>query len=239
MKHFLTGVLFIYCAALNAENGSTPFPANFNAVFGLYKNGFMVAETKYSLLRQQNELTFTANTTLSGFASLFDDSAITETSRFDTSSADVVKLASYQFEQTSDEKKSINSIINWQQHNITTRINQQAAIITSSFTPPIWDKHSVFLALMTQAHNSKGALLFNALDEGIIKQYRFTFIGTKEIELGIDEWKKTVLWQTESGYKTIIFYLDPNNHYVPLKIEQYKKRKLRVTLWLKELIWHE
>jgi Protein of unknown function (DUF3108) len=234
MKCFFIGVLLICSTAVNAE---ALFPPAFNAVFELYKKGLGIAETKYQL-RHQSQVHFTSNTHLIGFASLFSNDTVIEESVFDVTTPAAIKLKHYQFEQTGEKSKSIVSAIDWQQQKITTTINKQAAI-TSTFKQTLWNKHSVLLALMTHANDEKKTLVFNALDKGIVKQYSFRFIGTKEIELDDDEWKKTAVWQRENSHKKTIFYLDPTEHHIPLKIEEYRNQQLRATLWLTELNWYE
>ncbi len=237
MKLFFIGVLLICSTAIKAEQKDNLFPADFSAVFELYKSGMAVAETEYRLHSQQ-QINFQSTTTLKGLASLFSNDKIVEESQFEITTPASVQLKHYQFKQTGDKNKNIHSVVNWHQQNIKTTIDEQP-VITSSFTQIIWDKHSVLLALMSQANDQKKTLSFNTLDQGKIKQYNFSFIGTKEIELDDDEWKQTSIWQRENNSKKIIFYLDPNDHYIPLKIEEYKNQRLRATLWLKELNWYE
>lgn len=234
MKLFFLGVFLICSTTVTAE---TLFPPAFNATYEINKSGLVVAEIKYQLSHQQ-QTRFTSVTLLTGLASLFSNNKITEESLFETTTPATIQLQQYQFQQTGDETQSINSKINWQQKNITTTINKEAPII-SSFTQTLWDKHSAFLALMTHANDQKKSLVFNTLDKGIIKPYNFKFIRTKEIELDDDEWKQAAVWQIENYKKRVIFYLDPNNLYIPLKIEEYRNSRLRATLWLTELNWYE
>ena len=234
MKLLFIGVFLICSATVTAE---TFFPPAFNATYEINKSGLVVAETKYQLSHQQ-QTRFTSVTLLTGLASLFSNNKITEESVFKTTTPVTIQLQQYQFQQTGDDSQSINSVISWQQQSITTTINKETPII-SSFTQTLWDKHSAFLALMTHANDQKKSLVFNTLDKGIIKPYNFKFIRTKEIELDDDEWKQAVVWQIENHKKRVIFYLDPNNHYIPLKIEEYRNSRLRATLWLTELNWYE
>lgn len=233
MKRFFIGVLLICSTAVNAE---ALFPPAFNATFELYKSGLAVAETKYQL-RHQSQIHFASSTHLTGFASLFSNDTIIEESIFDATTATAIKLKRYKFKQTGEENKNIVSSIDWQQQKITTTINKQAAT-TSTFKKTLWNKHSVLLALMTHANDEKKALTFNVLDKGIVKKYSFRFIGSKEIELD-DEWVKTAVWKRENSHKKTIFYLDPTEHHIPLKIEEYKNQQLRAALWLTELNWYE
>ncbi len=238
MKLIFMGVFLICSTTVTAE---TIFPPAFDATYEMNKSGLVVAETKYQLSHQQQTL-FASVTLLTGFSSLFGNDKITEESLFKaTTPATIptaIQLQQYQFHQTGDESKSINSTVNWQQQNITTTINEQAPII-SVFADTLWDKHSIFLALMTHANNQKQALVFNTLDKGLVKTYNFKFIGTKEIELDDDEWKPVAIWQIENFKKKLIFYLDLNDHFIPLKIEEYRHSRLRATLWLTELNWYE
>lgn len=233
MKHFFIGVLFICYSAVNAE---TLLPPAFNATFDLHKSGLTVAQIQYNLTHKQPSL-FKAHTTLSGLASIFSNDEIIEESSFNLTPASP-QLIHYRLKQTGKENKNINSVINWQQKNITTTINRQAAI-NNTFTNTLWDKNSVLLALMVHAGNKYKSLTFTTLDEDSIKEFKFDYIGTKDIELDNDEWKTTSIWQRKNNNKKIIFYLDPKDHYIPLKIEEYRNQRLRATLWLTELNWYE
>lgn len=233
MKHFFIGVLFICYSAVNAE---TLLPPAFNATFDFQKSGLTVAQIQYNLTHKQQSL-FKTHTTLSGLASIFSNDEITEESLFNLTPASL-QLIHYQLKQTGKENKNINSVINWQQKNITTTINRQVAI-NNTFTNTLWDKNSVLLALMVHAGNKYKSLTFTTLDEDSIKEFKFDYIGTKDIELDNDEWKTTSIWQRKNNNKKVIFYLDPKDHYIPLKIEEYRNQRLRATLWLTELNWYE
>ena len=237
MKLLLSGVLLICSTTLKAERAEVSFPTDFKASFELYKRGVLVAETEYQLQRKQ-QIVFQSNTSLKGFVALFKEDNITEQSLYSLATPVSAQLNSYQFKQSGDKNKSISSIVNWQQQNITTTIDKQA-VITSALKQPIWDKHSIFLALMSRLDAETKRLTFNILDKGKISKYDFNFTGTKEIEMDEDEWIKTSVWQRESKNRKTIFYLDPANRYIPVKIEQYKNQQTQATLWLKELNWYE
>lgn len=237
MKCFFAGLLFFYCAAVNADANNGDFPSSFSATYELEKNGFSVAETRYTF-KKNPQISFQSSTSLIGMASLFSNERIIESSMFETTIPASVKLIHYQFEQTGKKSKTINSTVNWQHQSISTIINTQA-IPDTEFSQTIWDKHSAFLALMMLANENKKVISFNALDEGKVVGYVFNFIGTKEIELYDDEWKNTSVWQRQNSNKTLTFYLDPAKQNMPLKIEEHRNQTLRATLWLKELNWYE
>jgi len=235
MKTLFIGVLLICSTAIKAGEVQTLPLKNFNAVFELYKNGLLVAESQYKY-RQQQQPNFESSSQLKGFVSLFKKNKIAEKSFFDASSSHV-QLTQYQYLQTGDNNKQITSLIDWERQRITTIKNDQQKIVTP-FKNTIWDKHSLLLALMSNTQKNSQELNLQVLDKGLIKHYKFIYSGNKEIELDEDEWVVTSVWQRQTGNRKTIFYLDPKNHNIPLKIEQHKNQQ-QATLWLKEINWYE
>ncbi|MDH5393971.1 MAG: DUF3108 domain-containing protein [Gammaproteobacteria bacterium] len=238
MRFFLFSALLVCCTVLKADNVSARLPADFTATYELYKSGLPVAETKYSLKTTAQHARFESTTVLKGLLSLFNDERIHEISRFDISAPDNVKLSHYAFSQTGKNKLEINSSIDWQRHRISTTIDDNAAV-QFSFDTALWDKNSIFLALITHAGKNITSLSFNTLHQAETKTYRFDKLAQKEIEIDDNEWKQTSVWARSYNNKKTIFYLDPTEHNFPLKIEQYKNQQLQATLWLTELNWNE
>jgi len=235
MKKLFIGVLLICSTAIKAGEAQTLPAKNFNAVFELYKSGLLVAESQY-IFRQQQQPNFKSSSHLKGFVSLFNESEIAEQSFFDTSK-NHIRLTQYQYKQTGDNNKQISSLVDWKRQRITTIRNDQKEIITP-FKNTIWDKHSLLLALMSNAQKNDKELNLQVLDKGIVKLYKFIYTGSKEIELDEDEWVVTSVWQRQTGNRKTVFYLDPKNHFIPLKIEQHKNQQ-QATLWLKEINWYD
>ena len=241
MRLLFIGMLLLSNTFLKADELISRFPADFSARYELYKNGLPLAETEYRLSRQK-QIRFSASTELTGLMSLFGDDSILEETLFDITSPKEIKIRHYQFEQSGNSPQSINSAVNWQTKTISTTINDKP-VLNNTFKHAFWDKHSVFLALMIHASSDKDTLSFPTLDQGEIKQYKFRLIGQKEIEVSDgtndDVLINTVVWENIRNSKKTLFYLDPSESYIPLKIEQYKDQQLRATLWLNELKWYE
>lgn len=238
MQLSLAGVLLLLSVNLHAENQTGDFPANFTARYELHKSGLAIAETQYQLSRDQQNIFFDSVTQRKGLFSLFGDERITEKTLFTISDTHNIQLKSYQYSQTGEKIKTVHSHVDWDKQSISTVIDNHPPS-TIRFNDMIWDKHSVLLALMSQAKGKKKLLSFQVLDKSIVKTFEFSFIGTKEIEFNEDEWKISTVWQRSHQSRTTIFYLDPTTAFIPLKIEQYKNKKLRATLWLTELNNHD
>ena len=236
-KHFLLiTLLLLFNKTIFAAETEIRIPLAFTAHFELYKNGLHVADTKYQLSKKDNNFLFRSVTKLTGLLSLFSDDKITEESTFEVSDKKF-NLIKYQFIQSGGTQLTINSTVDVKKKNISTVINNDNPHI-SKFTQQPWDKLSVLLALMTSVKDQKETISFKVLDKSEIKNYDFTYAGTKEIELEEDEWKQTVLWARQGDTKKTIFFLDPNAYYIPIKIEQFKNNKLTATLLLSELTWN-
>ena len=232
---YLLIALMLTSPATQATDLKPEIPALFTAHFELYKSGIPVANTTYQLSKKDNYY-FQSTTKLKGLFSLFSDEEITEKSSFQITSTDYYPV-NYSFQQTGENPLSVSSTTNLKDKTISTTINNQAPVkITFDEVP--WDKLSILLALMNSAKDQDSTLSFDVLDRGQIKNYSFSYAGIEEIELEEDEWKKTVLWKRQDKNKETIFFLDPERHYIPVKIEQFKNHKLNATLWLQQLIWN-
>jgi len=233
---FLVVLLFIPLASAQSISPAQLPPA-FNASYDLLKKGLPIAETQYQFSKNSTSALFNSNTQLTGMAAWFSDEQLSESSQFEFSN-NQVRVVSYQYHQTGKKALSINSIFNKDKENIVTRINQQTAINTD-YQTPVWDKLSMLIVLMASANHENKSLQFNAIDNGEIKSYQLSKTGVKEIELDEDNWIKTIRWQRINKNRKTVFYLDPKQHFLPVKIEQYKRDKRRATLLLKEIQWHQ
>jgi len=230
----LLGLLFTH-PLLQASPVIQHIPKNFVAQFSLYKSGFPIAETEYRFTRDKNNASFQHVSLPSGFTSLFSDNKVEEKSTLNTSE-NTLKVKTYQFTQTGDKNISISSRFNWNNKTISTINNQQPATETR-FEHYVWDKLSTLLALMSYAHDQSTSIFLHSFDGVKIKKYELKYAGKREIELDDDEWIVSDIWKRKDGKKQVIFYLDPDKNYFPVKIEQYKNQKLRATLLLKQLKW--
>lgn len=232
----LLGFIFITpLPLLQASPAIQHIPKNFLAQFTLYKRGFPVAETTYQFTRDKNSAAFKHVSLPSGLTSLFSNNKVEEKSTLNASE-NTLKAKTYQFTQTGDKNISIDSRFDWKKKTISTSHNQQPAT-EISFEHYIWDKSSTLLALISLAHNQRKSIFLHSFDGIKIKKYKLEYAGQREIELDDDEWIVSDIWKRKDGKKQVIFYLDPNSSYFPVKIEQYKNNKLDATLLLKELKW--
>jgi len=220
---------------VQASPATQHIPENFTATFVLYKSGFPIAETQYRLTRDKKTATFLHVSKPSGFTSFFSENKVEEQSTLDISE-NSIKVKKYQLTQTGDKNISISSTFNWNNKTISTINNKQAATKTH-FEHYLWDKLSTLLALISYAHDQSKSIFLQSFDGVNIKKYELKYAGQKEIELDDDEWIRTDIWKREDGKKQVIFYLNPDENYFPVKIEQFKHQKLRATLLLKELKW--
>jgi len=238
MKAFIFSSLFIFAMTAHTETLPSDLPAPFTAIYELYKNGLLVAETRYQLKKTPQEIRFESNTQLRGLVSLFNDASINELSLFDNTSSNQIRLERYDFLQSGSNHQHISSIINWNKRRVATTINNKA-VSYITFNPPLWDKNSILLALILNADKNLKQLSFQALNQDTIESYHFKNLGLKEIDVNEDEddekWKTVSIWQRRYENKTIIFYLDPLTYYLPVKIEKIKDQQLEATLWLTEL----
>lgn len=210
-------------------------PPAFSASYELQKNGLPVAETNYTFSKTQPSAVFKSDTRLTGMASWFSNEQVTETSQL-VLQANSIQVRHYQYLQTGNDNLSINSLFDPASQKINTTINQQPPVITD-YHPPVWDKLSMLIALMSSAARLDKKLQLQTLDKGLIKKYQLIQKGYQEIEIDEDQWIKAQVWQRQHKNKKTVFYLDPSAHFLPLKIEQYKRDKRRATLLLKEIQW--
>ena len=210
-------------------------PPAFSASYELIKNGLPVAETNYRFEKNKNSAEFTSNTELTGIAAWFSDEQANERSQLQLTKQQV-QITHYHYQQTGKDARTIESQFDQTAMIVTTKVNQQAESKTS-FTTQTWDKLSMLLALMSHAAANEQKLEISTLDKTEIRQYQLTRIAEQEIELDEDVWVKTIRWESLYKNRKTVFFLDPTRHFIPLKIEQFKRDKRRATLLLKEIQW--
>jgi len=210
-------------------------PPAFTASYELLKNGLPVAETRYRFEKETNSATFTSNTELTGIAAWFSDEKASEDSQLSFAEQQV-QVTHYHYQQSGKKEHTINSQFDHAAMQIKTKIDQQTKVKTA-FTAPTWDKLSMLLALMSHAPSNKKELEINALDKTEIYQYQLRRTGEEEIELDEDIWIKTIRWERQHKNRKTVFFLDPKQYFIPIKIEQFKRDKRRATLLLKEIQW--
>lgn len=211
-------------------------PTSFNVSYEFFKNGIPVAERHYTFKRTSNTASLTAITRLTGFAALFSDDNVSETSQFNLA-GDHVQVVTYNYLQTGSKNLTIRSEFNIEKQLINTSINNNPAVVTP-YTEMTWDQLSSFILLMSAVGDDVEEINTQIIDKGEIRQYNLKKTGNREIELDDDTWVNTVTWERHGPRKAIKFYLDPSAHYLPVKIQQYKDTKLRATLLLKSIKWH-
>ena len=237
MKHVVYFLIFFFFSFVSTAEpiSQAHLPPSFIASYDLIKNGLPVAETQYRFEKTDNSADFSSTTELTGIAAWFSEDKASERSLLEITEKQI-QVKHFQYQQSGKEELTIKSQFDQTSQQVTTRINQHAEVITS-FTSPTWDKLSMLLALVSHASVSETSLEIDTLDKTEIRQYLVTHTGEQEIELDEDNWVKTMRWQRVNKNRKTVFYLDPAQHFIPVKIEQYKRDKRRATLLLKEIQW--
>lgn len=229
------GLMLIPGQGLQAESLQLPPP--YHASYQLLKNGIPVANADFVLKYDEQRIHFSSVSKVSGLAAMFRKDEIHESSVLDRQH-NPPRLIEYQYRHTGGKKKRAVSIrIDWQSKTAQT-INDGKSTNTP-VTEPLWDRFSIQLPIMHAAGRSHDKQQFKVIDKNQLKVFTVEYLGHEKIETNLDQWIETDQWQSqaESSTRKTVFWLAPNQHYLPIKIEQYKNGDLNATLLLSNVQW--
>ncbi|WP_455223529.1 DUF3108 domain-containing protein [Kaarinaea lacus] len=221
-----------FIVAFSTIAWSAAFPTPFTAQYQVTKGVMSVGSTTRILHDKGNgNFVFESVTKPGGIAKLFTRGKVVERSYWRWQENNLVPHE-YTYQNSSDQKRDVKLIFNWQEFEVTNIINGDPW--TMDLEENTLDKLLYQLAIMYDLSNGKESLIYKVADGGTMKVYDVV-IGGKErlsMDIGVFDTIKVVITKNN---RQITLWCAEKLQYLPVRIEQRKKDDGPVTANLIEL----
>jgi hypothetical protein len=211
----MTALILFNPAALGGQT-PTPFTAHYQVTKGVMSVG---RTTRTLRDNGKGEFIFESVTKPGGIATLFTRGKVVERSHWRWQDNNLVPYE-YIYQNSSDQKRDVKLIFNWQSLQVTNIINGDPW--TMQLEENTLDKLLYQLAIMYDLNAGKENLSYKVADGGTMKIYDVA-IGGKEklaIEMGVFDTIKVVI--TKNNRQTTL-WCAKKLQYLPVRIEQQKE----------------
>lgn len=211
---------------------SAPVPIPFIAEYQVTKGVMSVGSTTRILHdKGEGNFVFESITKPGGIAKLFTRGKVVERSYWRLQESNLVPHE-YTYQNSSDQKRDVKLIFNWQAFEVTNIINGDPW--TMELEENTLDKLLYQLAIMYDLSAGKDSLIYRVADGGTMKTYNVAISGTERLttELGVFDTVKVVITKNK---RTTTLWCAQQLQYLPVRIEQRKKDDGPITANLIEL----
>jgi len=211
----------------------------FEVVYEVGNNHINAGSAVLQLANDGAEWTYSLNTKPTGVFKLTGKGKIQEVSVFTVSNAtESLELTPlrYTYRQDSETRRSVDAWFDLNKNRLTYR--RRGEEVTESISGPILDRLSVTLSvidlLQRDGFEQKQLSVF---DNGKVKTMLFTNEGVEKVKTRTGDLDTVRVRSNAVGGATrhTITWFAPELGYVPVKIEQYKRKKLVARLTLSKL----
>jgi hypothetical protein len=222
---FLAAVLFI----LPALSFANPVK-DFSARYEVYKNGFYLGNTTRTLTSKDSMLNFSAVTESAGFAALFFDIKINETSKL-VSKNNSLNIFSYKY----DEKKNDERITYQLYIDDSNKLFNSFTKKQYPLTPGLHDALGFSIAMMRDLNKGLRELKYTIAEKEKLKNYHLKFIKEEKLPSGNGSLKTIKIEHTNPKTKTrFTFWCAESMGFLPVRIVKVKANGDEVLLNMTE-----
>lgn len=232
MKSILSSFVLIL---ISFATQALQLPNDFAATYNMEKYGSTVAKMVLKLDKKNEHITYQSNTIPQGLAAILTDDRISEKSNIIWSEKDkLVRLSSYQYTRKNKAKKNQQIYLDWKDDdNAIAKMHyagQNSEVATENL---VWDRLSVQLALASdlKTNENNKTFKYTVLDKGQLNQYQFEYQSHETLSIGNQQYK-AVKVKRPHGNRHTYFWLAKELDFLPVKIEQYKKGELHMSMQL-------
>lgn len=240
--HIATLLFTTLLLLLSSSAFAFKLPESFHAEYRLEKYNTTIAEMSLQLSRQDNQYTYKSVTQPYGMAALFSSDQVQETSTlYQNDNQSQLYLSSYEFKRKDKNNKNQQVDLKWSEQYVA---NINGVYGDKKFELKhqgiLWDRLSIQLALIEDIKRSTDiptghSFTYNIIDRNQISEYRFSYEGKQNIQLGKYHYNTIKLKrQHGSSDKVTIFWLARELDFIPVKVEHYKKSKLHMSMELSQ-----
>ena len=233
-KTIALSLLFVFCQSLQALQ----LPGDFDAVYSMEKYDTKIAEIKLMLRHKDNNITYESHSKAKGILALLNDDRVDEISQLQwNEKLNHVRLQNYQLIRKNKNNKNQQFSLIWDdQNNITANGRYAGKTFKLSTSNLIWDRLSVQLALSADLKSSseiQNKYSYNIIDKGKLIQYQFEYLQNEIIRVGDKQYNAVKIKRPHaSGKRTTLLWLARDLDFLPVKIEQYRKGELHLSMLL-------
>jgi hypothetical protein len=234
-------LLLLLCQNLSAAQ----LPNDFDAIYSMQKHGTTIAEMKLTLRRANNIIHYESHSKAIGLLALFSNDRIDEISQLQWDEKHAhARLQNYRLTRKNKSQKNQHFTLRRDAQNKITASGTYAGK-TFSLHPPnlIWDRLSVQLALaadLKATNKIQARYSYNIIDKGRITQYHFEYARDEIVYVGNTQYNAIKIKRPHaSGKRTTYLWLARELDFLPIKVEQYRKGELHMSMVLNKFISRE
>ncbi|GBU09682.1 hypothetical protein AwWohl_08200 [Gammaproteobacteria bacterium] len=229
MKIKLTASLLALSLLSNLSIAQLRVPA-FNARYSLFAKGISVGQGTIILVEpKNNQYSITTTAVPAGLASIFVSEDFSESST-GTIKENRILPKSYMQSRKNSKLHTYSKVdFNWSKKIATFENKNKHGLIHNGnvkLLQDVVDPASLQLLVMSDLSKNIKRTSYSFVDNGIIKTYNITHGGFEIIQIGKRKINAYVITQASTGsVRKIKMWLDVDDHYLPVKIIQFKNDK--------------
>ncbi len=236
-------ILWLFSISLSCY--AFQLPSDFEATYRVNKYDTTIAEMKLTLEQTDNSIVYKSHSETRGLAAIFSSEEINETSHL-LWNADLrtPHLHKYQYQRKNKKKRNQQFILDWSDNNTAL---VKGAFGNNTFQLEIkdyvWDRLFVQLVIasdLQEAEKINKKYSYNIIDNAHLTQYHFEYIINEKINIDNNSYETVKFKRTHaSGNRITYFWLSKELHYLPVRIEQYRKGELDLNMTLSNITFTE
>lgn len=229
----INGAILCALPALFASVANACELPPWQASYNITKYGTSIARVEMTLRNTQGNAQYRLHTTATGFLAVISNEEMTETSDLKQAADKSWQLEKFSQQRAKDTHR--NQQFSLQQTDntfIAKGESEGKKPFTINATPPVWDRSSVQLALtcdLLAENKPRPAYDYTIIDNGNIVTYHFEFRSEEKIRIA-DKQFNTLKFERISGDRSTLFWLDPKQNFMLVRMEQYKKGSLHLRM---------
>lgn len=225
----LCGVLCLLTTAVDA----CELPA-WQARYNITKYGTTVARLNMSLQTNHDTAQYRLHTEAAGLLAAISNEELTEISELKRIENTSWQLEKFSQQRAKDQHRNQQFTLQQTDNGLIARGEAENKTFQLNVPSPAWDRSSAQLALTCDllAENKPRPFYdYTIIDNGNIVTYHFEYRGGEDIRIA-DKKFDTHKFERISGDRSTLFWLAPSLHFMPVRMEQYKKGSLHLRMTL-------
>ena len=210
----------------------------FSVTYAVGNNLVTAGDATLELARAGEGWRYSLSTEPSGIFRLTGKGRIEETSLIDTvpdGEALLLRPSTYTYRQDDEARRSVDATFDWEAGELDWLRRDE--LESTSLDPPIVDRLSVTLLVMSALRRGEKRVQVHVFDNGRIKDVVFEDQGAETLDTSLGELdtRRVLRSNLDGSSRTTITWFAPSLDYMPVKIEQLKRGDLVARLTLLSL----
>ena len=201
-------------------------------LYKLYKGEILFGKSSYSLYKKDNSFFFEIVSKTDGVFKLKKDERI-ELSNYVINSGSISPLKYEYIREKKDKKDYIVTIFNGDSgvYTIDNGIKKEHHKVADTL-----DRLSVQIAYQEDLKNGNFESTYTVLDKGRLRKYIYTIHSDDVIDTVFGETNTIVIKRViENNKRSTLTWYAVDHDFIPVKIEQYRKKSLKFTVYLDKI----